>query len=432
MTATRDDCAARDADDPLAPLRDRFALDRADAEGLIYLDGNSLGALPRATPGRIRQVVEDEWGADLVRSWNTAGWVDLPQRVGDKIARLVGAAPGGLIAADSTSVNLHKVLSAALAIAQADAPGRRRLVTERSNFPGDLYIAEGVARAHGCELAVVDDETVAAEIDDRLAVLVLSHVNYRTGRLYPMAGLNRAAHQAGALVVWDLAHSAAAVPVSLEAGGAEESADFAVGCGYKYLNGGPGAPGFAWVHPRHTARLDRDGWRPPVPGWFGHEKPFEFTPEYRPGHGMSRFLYGTPPLLSLAALECGVDSVLAADGLGGMAAIRQKSIALTELFIEILEARCAGHGLTLVSPRDAGARGSQVTLSAAEGAFPIVQALIARGVIGDFRAPDGLRFGFTPLYTRFVDVWDAVDRFEGVLASGEWRQPAFSRRAAVT
>ncbi len=432
---TREDCLARDAADRLAPLRARFALDHADETGLIYLDGNSLGALPRTTEARLRQVVAEEWGAGLIRSWNTAGWIDLSQRVADKIAGLVGAAPGDLVVADSTSINLHKVLSAALALVRADAPGRRRIVSERTNFPSDLYIADGVARAHGCELVTVPDDEIAAQIDDRLAVLLLSHVNYRTGRLYPMADLSRAAHEAGALIVWDLAHSAGAVPVALDLpdlGASAESADFAVGCGYKYLNGGPGAPAFAWAHPRHIARLDRDQWRPPLSGWFGHEAPFEFAPEYRPGGGMARFLCGTPPVLSLAALECGVDSVLAAEDLGGIEAIRRKSIALSELFIALVETRGAASSLSLVTPRDPARRGSHVTFAAAEGGYAVMQALIARGVVGDFRPPDGLRFGFAPLYTRFVDVWDAADRLDRVLSSGEWRQPSFARRAAVT
>ncbi len=428
---TRDDCVARDAADPLAPLRRQFALDRLDAAGGIYLDGNSLGVLPRATAGRVEQVIAEEWGSGLVGSWNTAGWITLSSSVANKIARLVGAGAGEVVVADSTSINLHKVVSAALALVQADAPGRRRVVSERTNFPGDLYIIEAAARAHGCEFAAVDDERMAAAIDGRLAVLVLSHVNYRSGRLYPMAALSRAAHAAGALAVWDLAHSAGAVPVRLGEGG-DEAADFAVGCGYKYLNGGPGAPAFLWAHPRHAARLDRDQWRPPLPGWFGHEAPFDFSPEYRPGRGMARFLCGTPPILSLAALECGVDSVLAAEAHGGVAALRRKSAALTGLFIERVESRCAGHGLTLVTPREPAARGSHVTFAAASGGYAVMQALIAHSVIGDFRAPDLLRFGFAPLYTRYVDVWDAAERLAGLLASGEWRDPRFAVRSTVT
>ena len=255
---------------------------------------------------------------------------------------------------------------------------------------------------------------------------MLTHVNYRTGRRHDLADLTRAAHHAGAIMIWDLAHSAGAMPIDVG------DADFAVGCGYKYLNGGPGAPAFAWAHPRHSEWMDRTGWRQPLSGWLGHAAPFEFTPDYRPAAGMARFICGTPPVLSLAALECGVDTLLAAEGHGGLAAIRQKSVALTDLFIALVESRCAGLGLELVTPRDAGARGSQVSFAHPTGGYAIMQALIARGVIGDFRAPDILRFGFTPLYTRFVDVWDAVDRLHEVLESGEWRDPRCNVRAAVT
>lgn len=428
---TRDDCAARDGADPLAPLRQQFGLERVDREGVIYLDGNSLGVLPRATADRVRQVVEEEWGAGLIRSWNQAGWITLSQHIADKIARLVGARPGEVIVADSTSINLYKVLSAAVAIAtQTD---RRRIVSERTNFPTDLYIADTLARSLGFELVLVEADEIAARLDDRLAILLLTHVNYRTGRMHRMATITRAARDAGALVIWDLAHSAGAMPIDLYAGGAvNAAADFAVGCGYKYLNGGPGAPAFAWAHPRHTARMDKEGWRQPLSGWLGHAAPFEFTPDYRPAPGMARFACGTPPILSLAALECGVDTVLAAEQHGGLSVIRQKSIALAGLFIELVESRCAGHDLTLVTPREPDQRGSQVSFAHETAGYAIMQALIARGVIGDFRAPDILRFGLTPLYTRFVDVWDAVDRLEHVLASGEWREPRFSVRALVT
>ncbi|MDS1140420.1 kynureninase [Pusillimonas sp. SM2304] len=412
-------CLALDAQDPLRALREQFVLDEDD----IYLDGNSLGALPRATTARVRQTIEQEWGAGLIRSWNTAGWIDLPQRVGDKIARLVGAAAGGLVAADSTSINLYKALSAAAAITQAQAPQRRRIVSERSNFPTDLYIAESVVRQYGMELILIEPDDIAAHLDDRLAILMLTHVNYRTGRMHDMAAITRAAHDAGALMLWDLAHSAGAVPVDLTAA----DADFAVGCGYKYLNGGPGAPAFIWVHPRHA-----DGFRQPLSGWMGHAAPFDFTPDYRPAPGISRYLCGTPSVAGLAALECGVDTVLAAEPLGGMPALRKKSLALSSLFIELVESRCAGHGLELVTPRDPALRGSQVCLARSEGAYAITQALIERGVIGDFRAPDILRLGFTPLYTRYVDVWNAVEQLRQVLDREAWREARFNRRAAVT
>jgi len=425
---TRDDALALDAADRLAPLRAQFEL----PAGVLYLDGNSLGALPRAAADRVAQVVRDEWGEGLIRSWNRAGWMELPQRVGDKIARLVGARAGELVVTDSTSVNLFKVLAAALAIAAADAPARKTIVSERHNFPTDLYIAEALARERGCELVLVAPDELAARLDARCALLMLTHVNYRNGRMHDMAALSRAAHEAGALVVWDLAHSAGAVPVDLHAGEASDgdwrasgSADFAVGCGYKYLNGGPGAPAFVWVHPRHVERF----WQP-LAGWHGHAAPFEFTPGYRPAAGIGRYLCGTPPVLSLAALECGVDTVLAAEPLGGMAALRAKSLTLTRLFAAEVEAHC--RELTRVSPRDDAQRGSQVCYAHPEIGYAVVQALIARGVIGDFRAPDILRFGFTPLYLRHVDAWDAARHLREVLASGEWRRPEFSRRQAVT
>jgi kynureninase len=423
---TRDEALALDAADALAPLREQFSL----PPGLIYLDGNSLGVLPKATAARVQQVVQQEWGVDLIRSWNTAGWIDLPQRVGDKIARLVGASPGELVVADSTSVNLFKVLSAALSMAQADTPKRKRIVSERSNFPTDLYIAESLARERGHELVLVDADELPAALDEHCAVLMLTHVNYRSGRMHDMAALSRMATDAGALTVWDLAHSAGAVPVDLHTDGA----DFAIGCGYKYLNGGPGAPAFVWAHPRHAERF----WQP-LAGWMGHVAPFEFSPGYRPAPGIARYLCGTPAVLSLAALECGVDTVLAAEPLGGMAALRRKSLALTRLFADQVQASCPS--LTLVSPRDDAQRGSQVCLSHPQVAYPVVQALIGRSVIGDFRAGDTshpagavdiLRFGFTPLYLRFVDAWDAAEQLRQVLESGEWQRPEFNQRQAVT
>ena len=434
---TRDDALALDAADPLAPLREQFAL----PEGVIYLDGNSLGVLPRATAARVQQIVAEEWGQGLIRSWNDAGWMDLPQRVGDKIARLVGAGARELVVADSTSVNLFKVLSAALSIVSSDAPQRKVILSERSNFPTDLYIAEAVARERGFELQLAEADDLPALLNDRTAVLMLTHVNYRTGRMHDMAGLTQAAHAAGALTVWDLAHSAGAVPVDLHAGEADlvawrqsKSADFAVGCGYKYLNGGPGAPAFVWVHPRHVDRF----WQP-LAGWIGHAAPFEFTPGYRPAEGIARYLCGTPAVLSLAALECGVDTLLAAERHGGMAALRAKSLALTRLFAQRVQATCPG--LALVSPADDSRRGSQVCLSHPQMAYPVVQALITRGVIGDFRAGDPshpagavdiLRFGFTPLYLRFVDAWDAAEHLRQVVDSDEWRRTEFNQRRAVT
>jgi kynureninase len=421
MTTTLHDCKALDARDPLRALRELFTL----PDGVIYLDGNSLGPLPKAAPERIARAVREEWGHGLIRSWNTAGWFELPQRLGDKIAAMIGARPGEVVATDSTSINLFKVLSAALSITRADAPARKVVLSERSNFPTDLYIAQALCRERGLTLRLVEPHEIQAALGADTAVLMLTHVNYRTGAMHDMAGVTRAAHEAGALVIWDLAHSAGAVEVDLH--GAD--ADFAVGCGYKYLNGGPGAPAFVWVHPRHADRF----WQP-LAGWWSHAAPFAFTPDYRPAAGIARYLCGTQPILSMIALECGLDTVLAAQDLGGMAALRRKSLALTDLFIALVEERCAGHGLGLATPRTHAQRGSQVCLTREEGAYAIVQALIGRGVIGDFRAgnPDILRFGFTPLYLRFADVWDAVEQLRQVLESGEWRDERFQRAQAVT
>ena len=421
---TRADCLDQDSRDQLAPLRAQFALDRIDAAGVIYLDGNSLGVLPKAALDRVRDVVETEWGVGLIRSWTAAGWIDLAERIGDKIARLVGAGAGEIIVADSTSVNLYKALGAAVAL----NPGRPRILSERTNFPTDLYVADTFARERGLEVVLVDHTEITSYLDDRVAVLMLTHASYRTGRMYDMASVTRSARDAGAIVVWDLAHTAGAMPVDLHGSGA----DIAVGCGYKYLNGGPGAPAFIWVHPRHTERLDRESWRPPLSGWLGHVQPFAFAPDYQPANGIQRFICGTPPVVSMAALECGVDTVLAAGDRGGMAAIRSKSLALTDLFMQLVEERCAGHGFLIVTPREPSQRGSQVSIAHPEDGYAIMQALIEKGVIGDFRPPDILRYGFTPLYTRFVDVWDALDRLRQVMTSGEWRDSRFAVRAAVT
>jgi kynureninase len=436
---TLQDCRALDAQDPLRELRGLFTL----PGGVIYLDGNSLGVLPKATAARVAQAVTEEWGQGLIRSWNSAGWFSLPQRLGDKIARLVGAQAGEVVATDSTSINLYKVLSVALRhAAQADAR-RKVVVSERSNFPTDLYIAESVCKERGYSLRLVEPDGIEAALDDGAAALMLTHVNYRTGAMHDMARLTAAAHRKGALAVWDLAHSAGAVPVDLH--GAD--ADFAVGCGYKYLNGGPGAPAFAWVHPRHTDRIEQ-----PLAGWWSHAAPFEFEPGYRPATGIARYLCGTQPILSMVALDCGLDTLLAAEPMGGMAALRRKSLALTDLFIRLVEERCAGHGLNLATPREPDRRGSQVCFTRVDpkdpagssGAYAIVQALIGRGVIGDYRAgepaagageagsQDILRFGFTPLYLGFEDVWRAVEQLRQVIDSGEWRRPQFKQKHAVT
>ncbi|MES2787254.1 MAG: kynureninase [Pseudomonadota bacterium] len=427
MTATLENCRALDAQDPLRALRELFTI----PQGVIYLDGNSLGVLPSATPARVAKAVTDEWGQGLIRSWNSAGWFALPQRAGDKIARIVGALPGEIIATDSTSINLYKVLHAALSIAAAGDASRKTVVSERDNFPTDLYIAQGLCRERGFTLRLVDSHEIQEALQHDVAVLLLTQVNYRTGAMHDMKAITSAAHAAGALAVWDLAHSAGAVPVNLH----DANADFAIGCGYKYLNGGPGAPAFAWVHPRHVDRFEQ-----PLSGWWGHVAPFEFTPGYRPAKGIARYLCGTQPILSMTALDCGLDTLLAAEPMGGMTALRTKSLALTDLFIELVETRCAGHGLSLVTPRAHASRGSQVCLSRGEGAFAIVQALIARGVIGDYRAADTasgitgdiLRFGFTPLYIGYEDTWHAVEHLRQVLVGREWQRPEFNQRNPVT
>ncbi len=417
--ASRDDLAAWDETDPLRAHREQFLL----PEGVVYLDGNSLGALPKATAERVRHTIEQEWGRDLIRSWNSAGWIDLPLVVGDKIGRLIGAAPGETVVADSTSINLWKVLAAALAL----SPGRRRIVSQHDNFPTDLYMAQGLVRLLGgeYELTLLDDDPSAEAIEralashDDVAVLMLTHVNYRTGRLHDMKRLTEAAHRAGALAIWDLAHTAGALPVDLN----EADADFAVGCGYKYLNGGPGAPAFLWVAPRH-----QEAFAQPLSGWLGHAAPFDFDPAYRPAPGIARYLCGTPPVLSMIGLDCGLDTVLAAEP----KALREKSMRLGDLFIDLVEARAdAASGLVLASPRKPEERGSQVSFHHPQG-YPVMQALIARGVIGDFRAPDILRFGFAPLYLRYVDVWDAAEALGDILRTGAWDRPEFHRRAAVT
>ena len=425
MTTTLQTCQTLDAQDLLRPLREQFTL----PEGVIYLDGNSLGVLPKTAAARVAEVVTQEWGQGLIRSWNSAGWFSMPQRMGDKIAPLIGANAGEVVATDSTSINLFKVLSAALTMAQQNAPQRKIIVSERSNFPTDLYIAEALCKERGFVLKLIEPEDLAASLTPEVAVLMLTHVNYRTGAMHDMAEITQWAHQAGALTVWDLAHSAGAVPVALN----NCNADFAVGCGYKYLNGGPGAPAFVWVNPKHAERF----WQP-LAGWWGHAAPFEFTPDYRPAPGITRYLCGTQPILSMAALECGLDIFAATEPMGGMAALRKKSLALTDLFIELVEQRCAGHGLGLATPLAHAKRGSQVCLTRQTGAFAIVQALIARGVIGDFRAGDGqahqdiLRFGFTPLYIGFEDVWHAVEHLKQVLDSGEWQAPEFNQKHTVT
>jgi kynureninase len=411
----RADCLARDAADPLAPLRDRFDL----PEGVIYLDGNSLGARPRAALERAQQVVAREWGQDLIKSWNTAGWFEMPGRLGNRLAPLIGAREGEVVVTDTTSLNLFKALAAALAMQERADAARRVIVTERSNFPTDIYMAEGLTSwlDRGYRLHLVDTpEELPAAIGAGTAVVMLTHVNYRSGYQHDMATVTALAHEHGALAVWDLAHSAGAVPLDLH--GAQ--ADFAVGCTYKYLNGGPGAPAFIWVPERHHAAFAH-----PLSGWWGHASPFAMAPSFSAADGIVRALCGTQPVVSLALVECGLEIFEATS----MQALRAKSLALTDLFIALVESRCAGHPLGLVTPREHARRGSQVSFTHPHG-YAVVQALIARGVIGDYREPHIMRFGFTPLYTSFADVWDAVDILKDILDRADYDIAA--ERGAVT
>lgn len=411
MTLTRAELAARDAADPLAGFRERFVI----PDGVIYLDGNSLGALPKATAARIADVVGREWGQDLIRSWTKNAWIELPRRIGDKIGRLIGAAPGQVVVADSTSINVFKLLAAALGL----RPERHVILSDNANFPTDLYMAQGLIALldRGHELRRVVPEELVAAVDPDVAVVMLTHVDYRSGRFYDMAAVTAAAHRAGALMLWDLAHSAGALPVALDACGA----DLAVGCGYKYLNGGPGAPAFLYVAARHQAQA-----RQPLSGWMGHATPFAFDLDYHPAAGIDSWLCGTPVMLGMAALEEGVDLLLEAD----MAAVRAKSMALTRGFLEAVETLCPGL-FELASPRDPAQRGSQVCLRHPDG-YAIVQALIERGVIPDFRAPDILRFGMAPLYLRHAEMWDAAAILAEVMRTEAWKEDRFRRRAAVT
>lgn len=403
----RSDAVELDRRDPLACVSQRFVI----PDGLIYLDGNSLGMLPHGVSTRIADLIERQWGEDLIRSWNKHDWIGAPRRVGDRIATLIGADPGEVLAVDSTSVNLYKILVAAVRM----RPGRTVLLTDADNFPTDRYLVASVAEQYGLTVRMADVADLASALGDDVAVVSLTHVDYRSGRIHPMAEITQAAHDAGALMLWDLAHSAGVLDLDISNLGV----DFAVGCGYKYLNGGPGAPGYLYVAGRHQAEFHQ-----PLTGWLGHARPFAMSADYEPAAGIDRAVVGTPNMLSLIALEAALDAF---DGLS-MAAVRARSSTLTELFIELVDERCPD--LTLASPRSAVTRGSQVSYRHPD-AFAVMQALIARGVVGDFREPDNIRFGLSPLYTRFADVWDAVDHLHDVLTSESWRDPAFSVRRAV-
>jgi kynureninase len=410
---TRDDALALDTADPLSAFRERFAL----PDGVLYLDGNSLGALPKAVAARLQEVVSSEWGESLIRGWNAHGWIEAPARIGAKIARLIGAEPHEVAAADSTSVNLFKLAAGAAAL----RPGRRTILSEPGNFPTDLYMLQGLERFLDgrVRLKTLPADEIAAAIDEDTAAVVLTHVHYKSGRRHDMAAITAAAHAKGALALWDLSHSAGILKVDLNGCGA----DLAVGCGYKYLNGGPGAPAFLFVAERHQAAIQT-----PLTGWMGHAEPFAFDDLYRPAPGLRRQLCGTPPILGLAALECALEVLLDAD----LGAVEAKAAALGDLFIAEVEARCGDAGLTLVSPRDGAMRGGHVSFAHPDDGYAMVQALIAEGVIGDFRAPDVLRFGFSPLYLRYADVWDAAHKLADIVAARRWDRPEFKRRASVT
>ena len=404
---TLDEAEALDAADPLGHCRARFSL----PEGIIYLDGNSLGALPVATAATVGHVVEREWGDDLIGSWNKHDWIGAPQRLGAAIAPLIGAKPEEVLVSDSTSINLFKLLAAALAA----RPGRTTILTDVGNFPSDLYIAQGLAALlPGARLRTVAADTVEAALDDDVAVLMLTHVDYRSGARFDMAALTSSAHRVGALSLWDLSHSAGAIAVDLAAAGS----DLAVGCGYKYLNGGPGAPAFLFV-----AETLHEQLASPLSGWLGHADPFAFEPDYRPAPGIARFQSGTPSILAMAALAAGLATF---DGVA-MAELEAKSRALSDLFIDLAEQRCPD--LRLASPR--GQRGSHLVFAHPD-AYPLIQALIERGIVGDYREPDLLRFGFAPLYNRFADVWRTVDALADLLATRAFDQPRFRARSRVT
>ncbi|MEP7241348.1 MAG: kynureninase [Devosia sp.] len=404
---TLEDARVLDAADPLAPFRDRFLL----PDGLVYMDGNSLGPLTKAAAARARAVVETEWGEGLIRSWNSADWIDLPRRVGDRIATLIGAEPGTVLAADSTSINIFKLL----AIAAGMRPDRGTILLEAGDFPTDRYIAEGFASLNPQKFGLLGHKIASGDITaptPDVGVVLVTEVNYRTGARHDMAAVTQAAHDAGALVIWDLCHSAGAFPVDVAGTGA----DFAVGCGYKYLNGGPGAPAFAYVAPRHL-----DGLRQPLSGWMGHARPFAFADDYEPAAGIDALRVGTPPILSLSTLDAALDAF---DGVD-LAALRAKADALFDLFVANLPS-----GIELLTPTDPRKRGTQVSLCHPQ-AYAVMQALIARGIIGDFREPDILRFGLTPLTLRFEDVWRATTTLADVLATGAWDRPEFRARAKV-
>ncbi len=409
---TRESLQELDANDPLASFRDQFHLPK----GVIYLDGNSLGPLPKATVTRMRDVIADEWGEGLIRSWNTADWVNAPRRIGQKIAKLIGADADEVIVSDSTSVNFFKLVTAALHL----DPERKVILTERGNFPTDHYVLQGIQEFLGdrVKLVALDRSKITEAIDGNTLLVALTHVHYKTGEMFDMAGVTALAHENGAYVLWDLCHSAGAMPVDLNGC----KADLAVGCGYKYLNGGPGAPAFVFVARRHQPTVHQ-----PLTGWFGHKSPFAFNEEYDAAPGIDQFQVGTPSILGLSALEASIDIFEAVN----LREIRKKSLALSNAFTQLVEQKCADDGFKLASPRDDEKRGSQISFCHPAG-YQIMQALIDQGVIGDFRAPNIVRFGFAPLYLTFMDIWNATEILKEIMTTGKWQEPAYSVRQSVT
>jgi len=410
---SRDDCVARDAADPIASSRDAFIL----PEGVIYLDGNSLGPVTKASAARVQKVVHEEWAQGLIRSWNDADWINSGTRIGDRIAKLIGANDDEVVVGDSTSVNVFKQVATAVKL----RPGRKVIVSEAGNFPTDLYMVQGLIDLldDDYELRLVPEgANVKEAIGEDTAAVLITHVDFKVGQQYDMADLTKAAHDKGAIMIWDLCHSAGAVPVDLNGA----NVDLAVGCTYKYLNGGPGAPAFCFV----AKRLQADA-RQPLYGWMGHAKPFDFDTNFVPAPGITRHLSGSHVILALSSLDSALDVW---DDVT-MDQVRAKSLDLTDLFMDLVESRCADMGFETITPRDRIVRGSQVSLLH-KNAFPIMQALISKGVIGDYREPDILRFGFTPLYTSFADVWDAVEILSDIMAKGIWKEDRFNVRGAVT
>ena len=409
---TRKDLEELDNRDPLNQFRSEFKI----PEGILYFDGNSLGALPNATADRVNEVILEEWGSKLITSWNSSGWYSLSETIGNKIAKLIGADDGEVVCVDGTGLNINKVHAVALKM-RAD---RKVIVMEGSSFPTDTYITQGLIDQleQNHEIRFVEKDGILDAITEDVALVSLTQVHYKTGHLLDMENITRKAHEVGALGVWDLSHSAGVLPIELN----QFNVDFAVGCTYKFLNGGPGAPGYLFVAKRHQGKQIQ-----PLTGWWSHAEQFAFEQKYRPKNDIGQFLSGTQPIIALAAAEVGIDMVLRAD----MASIRRKSLALGDIFICLIKEYLHGYGLSLVTPANDALRGSQISLRSKDG-FAIMQTLKEVGVIGDFRSPDNMRFGFAPLYTRYTDLWDAVKKLKAIMENDTWKNERFNRVVGVT